>query len=353
MKSPKLLSLAINTLYAELVDRCQEARFATDYPPQGSFRKKSVKGRTYWYYQEGARNPETGRQRERYVGLESPELLQRIAEHGQQKVAYKERRSLIATLKRAGLSSPPQIFGELLAALSEAGVFRMRACLVGTFAYTTYEGLLGVKLPGAQLTTMDLDRAQFREISLAISEDERTPPLLEILKGVDPTFDSAPTLDHRSQSTRFSNREGLRVDVLVPNRGPDPQGPEPLPALGVYGQLLRYLDYLIYEPVQAVVLYGAGILVNVPRPERFAVHKLIVSQVRPDVAKRRKDLHQSQVLLEVLLQRDRFALADAFSEAMDRGPKWRRHIQGGLESLNGIDSDLRGRLDKVLRQKEA
>lgn len=350
MTRVKLLPLAIHNLYAELVDRCREASFASSFPPQGSFRKRTVKGRVYWYYQDGARDPETRSQKQRYVGPEGPEILAHIAEHGRLKTAYKERRSLIASLKRAGLFSPPQFFGDLLVALAEAGIFRMRACLVGTFAFTAYEGLLGAKFPGSHVTTLDLDIAQFREISLAVAEDEKALPLLEVLKKVDLTFEPALTLNRGDRPTTYSNTEGLRVDVLVPNRGPDLVGPEPLPALGTHGQLLRYLDYLIYDPVQAVILHDAGVLVNVPRPERFAVHKLIVSQVRPDVAKRQKDLHQARVLFDALLQRDRSALVEAISEALQRGPKWRKRVDGGLASLGGLDDKLPGRIRDVLKQ---
>jgi hypothetical protein len=356
MESVTLLPLAIHTLYAELVDRCQDAQFATDFPPQGSFRKRGVKGKAYWYYQEGARSPETGTQRQMYVGPETPEVLQRIAEHGRLKTAYKERRSLIAALKRARLTSPPQIFGDLVAAMAEAGVFRLRACLVGTFAFQAYEGLLGVRFPGAHIATLDLDIAQFREISLAVAPDDQSPPLLEVLRRVDPTFelaDSAPTLDRGTKPTRYANDAGVRVDVLVPNRGPDPDGPEPLPALGTHGQLLRYLDYLIHEPVQAVVLHGAGVMVTVPRPERFAVHKLIVSQVRYEIAKKRKDVFQAQAVIAAMLERDRFALGDAFAEALARGPKWRKNVLGGLDALAGMDRTLRGQVDEVVKQSGA
>ncbi|WP_269746877.1 GSU2403 family nucleotidyltransferase fold protein [Oceanibaculum pacificum] len=34
------------------------------------------------------------------------------------------------------------------------------------------------------------------------------------------------------------------------------------------------------EPIPAAVIYRRGILVQIPRPERFAIHKLIVSERR-------------------------------------------------------------------------
>jgi hypothetical protein len=49
---------------------------------------------------------------------------------------------------------------------------------------------------------------------------------------------------------------------------------------GVNAQPLELLDYLIKGSVEVAVLFGAGILVNVPSPAKFAVHKLAVSQLR-------------------------------------------------------------------------
>jgi hypothetical protein len=72
----------------------------------------------------------------------------------------------------------------------------------------------------------------------------------------------------------------LRVDFLVPNQGADEDEPLYLPALNTAAEPLRFLDFLIYEPVKAVLLHGPGTAITVPSPERFAVHKLIVSQRR-------------------------------------------------------------------------
>jgi len=102
---------------------------------------------------------------------------------------------------------------------------------------------------------------------------------------------------------------------------------------------------LIYQPVEAVALHGGGVLVNVPEPSRFAVHKLIVSRVRSEVPKRAKDLWQASCLLTVQLRQDKHGLIDAFAEALARGPKWIQNVQKGVESL---DADLREELRTVL-----
>jgi hypothetical protein len=90
-------------------------------------------------------------------------------------------------------------------------------------------------------------------------------------------------------------------------------------------QPLRYLDYLIRDPVRAVLLHGAGIPVTVLRPERYAVHKLIVATQPRSAddysAKRDKDISQAAELIEVMRVRHRHLdLAEAWIEAWKRWP---------------------------------
>ena len=83
----------------------------------------------------------------------------------------------------------------------------------------------------------------------------------------------------------------------TPNEGADTDKPQRLSALQTDAQALRFLDFLIREPEPAVLLYGPGIYVNVPAPQRYAIHKLIVSRRRREgAAKRDKDLHQAEAL---------------------------------------------------------
>jgi hypothetical protein len=330
---PARLPLPLQTVYAELVDRCAVDALDTAFPPGGSFVRRKVKDRFYWYFVLG-RADEGGRREQRYVGPDSPELQERIARHGQAKSAWRERRQMVVALLRAGLPAPDDRTGELLGALAEAGLFRLRACLIGTVAFQCYAGLLGTKLPGAIVRTGDLDLAQFHAISVAIAEDEHTPPMLEILRGVDPSFREVPyALDGRLTAA-YAGEGGYRVEILVPNRGPDRDEPQALPAIGAMAVPLRFLDFLIYDAVPAVLLHEAGVLVNVPRPERYALHKLIVSRRRREGAtKIDKDLAQAAILLPILAERRKADLRDAWEELQARGPKWRRLAGEGLESL--------------------
>lgn len=132
-------TLLLQTTYAELLERCRTKSFQDAFPPNGNFVSKTIKGRRYWYFQSQA---EAGRE-QKYVGPETPELLDEIAHHKQVRDDERERRALVSTLIRSfGLSPPISTIGEIISVLAKAGVFRLRGVLVGTVAYQTYSAML-------------------------------------------------------------------------------------------------------------------------------------------------------------------------------------------------------------------
>ncbi|MBX3506445.1 MAG: DUF1488 family protein [Parvibaculum sp.] len=335
------ISLAMQTAYADLVDRCAIAAFERDFAANGNFVAKTVRGRKYWYFQEAT--PEGRRQK--YVGPETEELLEKIARHRDALDDTRDRQALVSMLVRSAyLPRPQPKMGQVLQALAEAGVFRLRAVLVGTLAYQTYAAMLGVRLPAASLQTGDLDIAQHRTISVA-AKDKTLPPL-PVLKAVDASFRPVPHLKNSTRSTSYVAAGGLRVDFLTPNRGAESGEPAALPALATDAHPLRFLDYLIHEPTQAVVLHGAGVHVSVPTPERYALHKLIVAQ-RPERPheKRSKDIVQAENLLKVLLEGRLHDLLDAWQDAVGRGKKWKTLL---LKGVGGLRTGTRDGLLKAV-----
>jgi hypothetical protein len=337
--APKPLTLAFQTTYAELLEQCSLDAFNEAFPEAGTFVSKEVAGKRYWYFQL----PASEGQKQRYVGPETPQLLEHIKQHRQAREAERTRRSLVSTLVRsAALPRPLPRIGEIVAALARAGVFRLRGVLVGTVAYQTYPAILGTRLPSTSMVTNDVDIAQFSNVSVAVKD--ATAPMLDILRAVDGSFRAVPHVHDGRRSVTYQAADGVRVDFLTPNKGPDTDKPRRLPALGTDAEALRFLDFLIHAPEPAVVLHDAGVYVLVPAPERYAVHKLIVAQRRVGAsgAKRGKDLLQSQALLERLVEARPNALREAWHEAESRGGKWSGYM---LASLAGIDPVVR---DKTL-----
>ncbi|UCI06405.1 GSU2403 family nucleotidyltransferase fold protein [Mesorhizobium sp. B1-1-8] len=330
----KTIDLAYRTLYAELVQRSLDASFESDFSTAGNFVRVPVKGRDYWYFEE-TRPVKT----RRYVGpAEDPEIAKRVAAFKQIKGDLRSRRKLVATLVRdAGLTAPDIFTGDVVEALEKAGLFRLRAVLVGTVAFQTYAGHLGVRLPGAALQTGDADFAQFHSVSAEV--EDSLPPVIDVLKAVDPTFREIPHRTDAGRTTQFENASRYKVEFLTPNRGSDDHADRasPMPSLGgASAQPLRFLDFLIRDPVRTVLLHRSGVPVLVPAPERYAVHKLIVAarRERSAAAKREKDLHQASLLVEALREtRRQDDLAFAFAEAWARGDSWRDALRKGLHLL--------------------
>lgn len=104
-------------------------------------------------------------------------------------------------------------------------------------------------------------------------------------------------------------------------------------ALGVVAQRLHHLNYLIAEPIKAAITYRSGVLVQIPQPERHAIHKLIVADRRrpgDDALKSKKDRRQAAFLIEVLAQDRPDELRDAYEDALSRGRKWRSRVDASL-----------------------
>jgi hypothetical protein len=333
----------IQTVYAELLERCAIAAFSQAFPKKGVFISKEVRGRRYWYFQTGSSDERA----QKYVGPETPELLEQIAHHKAARDDERERRSLVSTLVRSfRLPRPIPEIGNVIGALAEGGIFRLRGVLVGTVAYQVYSAMLGVKLPLAVLQTGDVDIAQFKSVSVAVGDS--TQPMLAVLRKADSTFRAVPHVSDSRRVTSYAAKGGLRVDFLTPNEGPDIDRPQHLPAYGTDAQPLRFLDYLIHEPEPAVILHGAGTYVHVPAPERYAVHKLIISRRRQaGAAKREKDVKQAEALLAVLMDKRPEELKLAWREAYGRGQTWRKLL---TEGMNELAPKIR---DEILRTVDA
>jgi hypothetical protein len=331
----KPLSLSFQTTYAELLEQCSLDAFNEAFPEPGTFVSKEVDGRRYWYFQL----PASEGQKQKYVGPETPQLLDHIKQHQQAREAVRTRRSLVSTLVRsAALPRPLPRIGDIVAALAKAGVFRLRCVLVGTVAYQTYPATLGMRLPASSLLTNDIDIAQFANVSVAVKD--ATPPMLEVLQALDESFHPVPHVHDSRRTVTYRAADGVRVDFLTPNEGPNTDRPKRLPALGTDAEPLRFLDFLIHSPEPAVVLHDAGVYVLVPAPERYAVHKLIVAQRRvgPGNIKRSKDLLQSEALFERLVDLKPNELRAVWHEAESRSSrytaKWSNYMLASLADIN-------------------
>ncbi len=339
----KRFPLTVQTTYADLLSRLQDdAVYSIDGTPVCHERN----GRNYWY----ARRYVDRKQVETYIGPETPELLERIdkmqTDVDRLKNNQKDRVKLVKMLRQAGLLAADVQTGKILSAIAAAGAFRLRAVLIGSHAFRTYPAILGVDILEALAATEDIDVAQFDTISVAV-EDQIDPAFEEVLKTVD-VFQPRPTLDHRDDTAAWRSEGGAVVELLTPMIHAESDRHVHLPALQASAQPLKFLDYLIYETVPAAVLYRGGVLVNVPPPAKYAVHKLIVATMRTDTsAKAAKDIAQAAALIRILAEDQPDELEAAYNQAVNNGPKWKAAVKKGArrlpkdaaEQLSGLSLD--------------
>ena len=338
MRTFQRLPVAMQTVYAELAERAWTGSFRDIMDAGGTPHKHSVKGRDYWYWHPATRNGH--RPSAKYLGPDTPEIRRRIEARLELAEARKDRIGMVRALRAGGMPAPDGLSGNVLAALADAGAFRLSAVVIGSLAFQCYPPMLGFRAPGTATRTGDVDIGQFRAISIAVN-DRIEPDLLSVLKSVDPAFDAVPSPFDPSRTLRYAIRrrseERFVVDVLAPMRGPTRDRPVHLPAPKGDAHPLRFLDFLLYHEIEALVLHGTGIPVKVPAPERFAVHKLLVAaRRRPDSTGRiraRKDLEQAALLVRVLASDRPEELREAWEEMRERGPSWREAADRGRNAL--------------------
>lgn len=301
-------------------------------------------GRVYWYdtYRVGSDVKKT------YIGEDSEDLrtrMQRIEALREDRETRRRNRSrMIRYLRAEGFLGVDAATGSLLNAMASAGVFRLGGTVVGTQAFRLYEGDLGVRFAFDQTAqTLDIDIASFERLSIALG-DEVSEPLEKVLE--DFAFEAAPSLD-RGKTWRWKQtRSETFVEFLTPSFS-EAEDLRPLPALGVHAQSLHYLNYLLAEPISAAATYRDGVLVQIPRPERFAVHKLIVADRRlegPDSLKAVKDRLQAEFLINILATDRPDDLRDAIEDALSRGKRWRERMTASVARTPSLKKTLDGYL---------
>jgi hypothetical protein len=323
---------SVATLYAELLEQAlvfeRVAGIGGSLP--GAFVEKRLGRTTYLYWQLSKGEHKW----QRYLGPDTPELRGALEDLRHRRIAVADDRAeldrLAAMLLQGGaLREEPRV-AAVLRLLADLGLFRRGAVLVGTQAYRAFGNVLGVRLPIEGTRTQDIDVAQHRSIAIAAAV-EPSEPLPGALAALG--FLGVPGLDPREASTSFKVRgRELRVDFLTPLRSRRiSERPVALPGLGASAQPLPLLDYLIEVPIPAVVLASSPVLVRVPRPGRFALHKLWVAAKRSPAerAKAHKDRLQARALIRVL-EEDRADDLEEARRALDAHPSARRLIEREL-----------------------
>lgn len=315
-------------LYADLRERLEMFEAMRDIASlSGQFTTKTVKGSIYHYFQATLSSGRT----QIYLGPDSEEIRRLI---DQRKAGAKDVGSdgkmfqrLGSQLIAGGVTPVMPDMSRIIGRLADSGVFRLGGVLVGTVAYQILGPHLGVIWDAGVRMTQDVDLAGDTRIAVAVPNLQADVPAA--LESLQMGFFPVPRLSRKEPSTSYAIRgKTLRIDLLTPaKRGAT--APVFIRRLNAAAAPLKYLDYLIEEPIAAVMISGNPCLVKVPQPARYALHKLIVSQERDATAtdKKRKDMDQAAAMLAILREARPGDIELAREELAKHGASWLKKLE--------------------------
>lgn len=324
------MSVAAQAAFAGLDDAARQAdlhRNIADLP--GGFAKKTVAKRNYWYFQVKAGD---GRLRQFYVGPDDDATRALIQRHGDP--AAKSARQHLVRLARAamelGCVEIPLKHARVINRLSESGLFSAGGVLAGTHVFLAYQNIFGVRwTQGA--ATLDLDFAHAgKNVSLALPETV--------------TFDARAAIESlemgfvpNASGTSFKKADEPDFDLdFLTIRGRAGDQPIYLARFNMHMQPLKFMELSLEDPMRATLVSRNGpVVVNIPRPQRYALHKLLVAgeRLQAQRTKANKDLAQAAALFDYLLEHDHDALTQMWQDVRSRGPGWQSRLDQGFASM--------------------
>jgi hypothetical protein len=327
------LAESTRLLYAQLLSQCLHGA-----APSGrglSFVAKRIKGGKHWYLQLTVGSRKT----QHYLGpdvievrnlIESETALWRSAAPD-----LASREQLVSMLIHGGAYTASSADARVFELLERAGVFLAGGVLVGWHAFALYGNMLGVRWASETTRTQDVDIAVEQHLVIGVPNIEID--LRQAIVDSELGCIEIPALDRGSPSTKFRIRgRQLSVDILTPMLGRASTKPIHLKSLNVYAEPIRFLDYLLDDAQAAIVVAKAGLLVNVPAPARYALHKLVIAERRVAAfqTKASKDVSQAEQLLEALLRDRTGDLRVAWKAALGQPAKFMRELRAGLAKLS-------------------
>ena len=345
------LPLGAQTAYAELYELTQVAETARSPASlSGKIAYKTIKGRRYAYW---AFKEIDGRKREYYLGPEGPAILAIETARTRAAPALEVMaRQAAASIAQGCVATPPKHF-RIAMRMADYQFFRAGGLLVGTHAFLALGNQLGVAW-GSGTRTLDLDFGHAGpggNVSVALPADlhaDADDALRSLELGFLPALGGSKGFAFHYVSEREPD---LRIDFLTAMRRNGK--PVPAPDLGVALGPLKFFDYLLEAPGQAVLIdRHDACLINLPDPARYGLHKLIVAAERgARHPKYRKDILQALALIEWHLQRAPQALADAWNELIGRGAGWKKRARESLAQSPAPQRELVKRFTELVGLK--
>jgi len=333
------LPVSASTAYAQVHAAALALELARDVSHlQGSFATKTVRGSRHWYF--AFREPDQ-RIRQIYVGPDSAEV-RALVERARANAPIAALKPLAKSAASLGNATVQRKHLSVILRLNEFGFFRAGGVLVGTHAFLAYANQLGLQWAGCDQTA-DVDFAHAgRNVSIALPADVDSTPHAA-LTTMEEGF--LPLVQYRGQagaSYRKRDEPEFQVDFLTPKTGRT-DDPIEVGHLDVALQPLRFMEFSL-EGIEQATLFdqtGRCVVVSLPAPARYAVHKLLIVGERSGAyrAKIAKDVAQAASLIEYFASNDIDPLIAAWHDARGRGPGWRKRADEGLRALRSVASE--------------
>ena len=210
--------------------------------------------------------------------------------------------------------------GRILAALAETEFFYEGGAIAGNAAFLYYPILLGYK-PSAGLLA-----EQARKLTLYSSNGQDIIPVLEA-RGFE------------IENCRGSSENGIskwrvndRTDLEIYQAGD----------IGLKSKSHEHeiLEFSCLDPCVAIALHRQGVNIRVPSPERYAICKLIISQIRGAKFQKKKniDIAQAEWIMKIMLDKDFILLYEVWNNMLEYKKEWKNLACAGLAEIPEIQN---------------
>lgn len=325
------LSMSAQTAYAELFDQAKGLEIDSLSTLPGAFYTRVIKNREYVYF--GYRDVNSA-SRMIYVGP-NDERVKFLINKFKIAKSYKKLSDLVRSARVLGCQGMMQKHYKITRQLANYGFFKAGGILVGTHAFLAIGNMLGVRWASGN-KTLDVDFAHAgKNISIALPADMRISvhdALTSLEMGLLPIqhFSGAAGAQYRNPLD-----PELRIDFLT-SIGREKENVV-MSNLGLSLEPLKFMEFSLEGTTQAVVMGRDDVaVVNIPSPERFAIHKLIVYGERKpsERIKSLKDIEQAAALIDWHIKNglsDR--ISETWNDAVSRGDGWKSRASIGLNYM--------------------
>ncbi|MBP7652581.1 hypothetical protein KA977_04120 [Candidatus Dependentiae bacterium] len=128
---------------------------------------------------------------------------------------------------------------------------------------------------------------------------------------------------------RFFSQD-FNIEFITDEIGAGSNKPYHLKKLNLEIVQLRYTNLLSQNIIE--IPFAKNQIIKVPQPENFALHKLIIANLRKNKGKTDKDIQQAVDIIKILIQTKQFCKIKELYNQLPK--KWRKRIDKTLETAN-------------------